>query len=77
MTSGGSTGRPKLIARTTAALSENVRPNAVLLRLPSDGCVLVTGPLSHTASFGPAAVGMLLGNHVVLMSRFDRPRRCA
>jgi len=71
ITSGGSTGRPKLIARTVAALFENVRPSAVLLRLPSEGCVLATGPMSHTASFGAAVAGMLLGNHVVLMSRFD------
>jgi bile acid-coenzyme A ligase len=71
ITSGGSTGRPKLIARTAPALFENVRPSALLLRLPSDGCVLVPGPLSHTMSFGVTATGMLLGNHVVLMSRFD------
>jgi bile acid-coenzyme A ligase len=42
-----------------------------LVRLRPDGCVLVTGPISHNAPFVVTAAGMLLGNHVVLMSRFD------
>jgi bile acid-coenzyme A ligase len=72
MTSGGSTGRPKLIAATAPALFETVgAPAAALARLPSDGCVLVTGPLSHNGPFMVTAAGMLLGNHVVLMPRFD------
>jgi bile acid-coenzyme A ligase len=71
ITSGGSTGRPKLIAATAPALVENVGGLGAVVRLRSDGCVLVTGPLSHNAPFVVAAAGMLLGNHVVLMSRFD------
>ena len=31
----------------------------------------MTGPLSHNAPFVATAAGMLLGNHGVLMSRFD------
>jgi bile acid-coenzyme A ligase len=36
-----------------------------------DGCIIVTGPISHNAPFVSAAVGALLGNHVVVMPRFD------
>ena len=71
LTSGGSTGRPKLIAATAPALFETVSGLGALVRLRSDGCVLVTGPISHSAPFVVATVGMLLGNHVVVMSRFD------
>jgi bile acid-coenzyme A ligase len=71
LTSGGSTGRPKLIAATAPALFENVSGLGALTRMRSDGCVLVTGPISHNAPFVVATVGMLLGNHVVVMSRFD------
>ena len=71
LTSGGSTGRPKLIAATAPALFENVSGLGALTRMRSNGCVLVTGPISHNAPFVVATVGMLLGNHVVVMSRFD------
>jgi bile acid-coenzyme A ligase len=71
VTSGGSTGRPKLIAATAPALFENVGGLGTLVRLRPGGCVLVTGPISHNAPFVMTAAGMLLGNHVVLMSRFD------
>jgi bile acid-coenzyme A ligase len=71
VTSGGSTGRPKLIAATTPALVEAVGGLGALARLRSDGCVLVTGPIAHNAPFVVTAAGMLLGNHVVLMPRFD------
>jgi len=70
MASGGSTGRPKLIAATQPALFEYVGAAAGLVCLRPDGCVLVTGPLAHNGPFVVAAVAMLLGNHVVLMPRF-------
>jgi bile acid-coenzyme A ligase len=71
VTSGGSTGRPKLIVATQAAEFENVAGFGTLLRFPSDGVVLDTGPLSHNAPFLVATFGLLFGNHVVLMPRFD------
>jgi bile acid-coenzyme A ligase len=71
VTSGGSTGRPKLIMATQPALVENVAGFCELLRLPTDGSVLVTGPMSHNAPFIVAILGLLKGNHVVLMPRFD------
>jgi len=70
--SGGSTGRPKLIVAESPALVEvAAAPFAALLHFPSDGSVLVTGPLSHNAPFVVTIVGLLLGNHVVVMPRFD------
>ncbi len=71
VTSGGSTGRPKLIATTSPALVENVGGLGGLLRMRPDGCVLVTGPISHNAPYVVTATGILLGNHVVVMPRFD------
>ncbi len=71
VTSGGSTGRPKLIAATAPAVVENVGGLGGLIHMRPDGCVLVTGPISHNAPFVVTATGLLLGNHVVLMSRFD------
>ena len=71
LTSGGSTGRPKLIMALQPTLVENVIGFAELLRIPTDGCVLVTGPMSHNAPFVVAIVGLLKGNHVVVMPRFD------
>ena len=71
VTSGGSTGRPKLIAAAAPALFELVAGLGGLLRMRPDGCVLITGPVSHNAPFVMTAVGMLLGNHMVVMPRFD------
>ena len=71
VTSGGSTGRPKLIAATAPAVIENVGGLGALVHMRPGGCVLVTGPISHNAPFVVTATGMLLGNHVVLMPRFD------
>jgi bile acid-coenzyme A ligase len=50
---------------------ENVAGFGTLLRFPRDGSVLVTGPFSHNAPFVVATVGLLFGNHVVVMERFD------
>jgi bile acid-coenzyme A ligase len=71
VTSGGSTGRPKLIAATQPALFEMLGGFGALLGMRSDACVLVTGPISHNAPFVVTAAAMLLGNHLVLMRRFD------
>ncbi|HJZ10410.1 MAG TPA: AMP-binding protein, partial [Trebonia sp.] len=71
MTSGGSTGRPKLIGATQPALSELVGPAGALVHLRRDGCVLMTGPLAHNGPFVVTTCAMLLGNHVVLMPRFN------
>jgi bile acid-coenzyme A ligase len=71
MTSGGSTGRPKLIAAADPAVAERVAAAAPLVCLRPDGCVLMTGPLAHNAPFVVTTIGILIGNHIVLMPRFD------
>ena len=71
VTSGGSTGRPKLIVATSPADADAVGPLGILLRLRPDGATLVTGPMSHNAPFVAMIAGLLLGNHVVVMPRFD------
>jgi len=71
VTSGGSTGRPKLIETTSPALVESVGGLGALIHMRADGCVLVTGPISHNAPFVVTATGLLTGNHVVVMPRFE------
>ncbi len=66
--SGGSTGRPKLIMLRVPALFDPDSPATVLT---PKGCVLVPGPLYHAASFGALTQGLLSGQKVVMMCRFD------
>jgi len=70
-TSGGSTGRPKLIVATQPATWEAIGGFATLLRIPQNGVHLVTGPLYHNGPFMTSALALLQGNHVVVMPRFD------
>ena len=70
-TSGGSTGRPKLIVANQAGTWESIEGFATLLRIPSDGVHLVTGPLYHNAPFTFSLLALLKGNHLVVMPRFD------
>jgi len=70
--SGGSTGRPKLILVRAPALHDPAAPAALLA---PKGCVLVPGPLHHTAPFGSLTQALLSGETTVLMRRFD-PSRC-
>jgi bile acid-coenzyme A ligase len=70
-TSGGSTGRPKLIVSTQPALVESVEPFARLLGMSDGDTVLITGPLYHNAPFLLSTCALVLGGHVVLMPHFD------
>ncbi|WP_206474078.1 AMP-binding protein [Dietzia sp. KRD202] len=70
-TSGGSTGRPKLIVSTDPATAESVLPLAQLVGMREHDTVLITGPLCHNAPFTLAICGLALGGHVVVMPRFD------
>jgi bile acid-coenzyme A ligase len=70
-TSGGSTGRPKLIVATQRAAWESVEGFANLLRIPPAGVQLVTGPLYHNGPFLTSLLALLRGNHLVIMERFD------
>ena len=68
-TSGGSTGRPKLIVSGDPAVIDEEAP--IPLLLGTDGCIVMPGPLYHN---GPAVWSwwsLLHGNSVALLPRFD------
>jgi bile acid-coenzyme A ligase len=68
MTSGGSTGRPKLIVDLTPALAE---PTIAENFMQPRGCALAPGPLHHAGPFIVAWQCILSGGTLVLMERFD------
>ncbi|MGW5642027.1 AMP-binding protein [Saccharopolyspora sp. NPDC003752] len=70
-TSGGSTGRPKVIVAGRPALVEDVEPSADSFGIEPGGVALVPSPVSHNAPNMSVAMGLLRGNHVILMRRFD------
>jgi bile acid-coenzyme A ligase len=72
MTSGGSTGRPKLIVDLTPALVDpTVAENGMQLR----GTTLVPGPLYHAGPFIVSWQCLLSGGTLILMTRFE-PEEC-
>jgi bile acid-coenzyme A ligase len=71
VTSGGSTGRPKLIVASSPADADAISALGMLLHVRPDASTLVTGPMTHNAPFVLMTAGLLLGNHVVAMRRFD------
>lgn len=73
-TSGGSTGRPKIIIAGGRGTYEDVTRRAPSLRIDPDGVLLVTGPLYHNAPCMFSLMALLLHNHVILMGRFDAAR---
>jgi bile acid-coenzyme A ligase len=70
-TSGGSTGRPKVIVSHSPAMVGTLMPLAALTRIPVDGAAVIPGPLHHNAPFLFATAALLRGSHVVLRPRFD------
>jgi bile acid-coenzyme A ligase len=70
MPSGGSTGRSKLIEATVDSCLDPA-PSAMLFGTQSSEVQLVVGPLTHNTPITTSVTGLLLGQHVVLMSRFD------
>ncbi|MCU1600089.1 MAG: o-succinylbenzoate--CoA ligase [Frankiales bacterium] len=73
-TSGGSTGRPKVILSTSAAVAEPLMALGRLLRIADEDVLLTPAPLHHNGPFLSASLAMLLGGHVVVMDRFDPQR---
>ncbi|KAA0102243.1 AMP-dependent synthetase [Mycolicibacterium sp. P1-18] len=69
MTSGGSTGRPKLIE----AGGDSRLPAAIgyPLGMEHGDVNLMSVPLHHNTGFTTAAAGLLLGHHLVVMPRFE------
>lgn len=70
-TSGGSTGRPKLILAGTPAVAAKESPEVGGFRIKRDGVVLIPAPLYHNAPFGMLTAATACGCHVVLTPRFD------
>ncbi len=68
-TSGGSTGRPKLIVSGDPALYDTEAELRLGLQL--DGAMMMPGPLYHNGPGVWACQALLAGNHVVLLQRFD------
>jgi bile acid-coenzyme A ligase len=71
-TSGGSTGRPKLIlAGDPAQLDPEAAHLAAALGLPEGGTLVMPGPLYHNGPLIWTWATLLSGGHVVLFERFD------
>lgn len=71
-TSGGSTGRPKLIV---AAQSAEIGTHfGQRMRIRPDQVQLVCGPLYHSSPFAWATLGLALGHHLIVQPRFDAKR---
>lgn len=69
--SGGSSGRPKIIVDTMPAFIDSAAPPYAGIGLPAEGAMLNPGPLYHNMPFLFTSLGLMVGSHVVGMSRFD------
>ncbi|WP_328397076.1 AMP-binding protein [Nocardia sp. NBC_00416] len=69
-TSGGSTGTPKLIVSGTSGAFD-IAAAASVFEMRPDQVQLVPGPLYHNAPFSWSMLGSHLGQHIVVMPRFD------
>lgn len=67
-TSGGSTGRPKVIVDGRPA---GFPADTEFIAIPGDSLVLVPGPLYHNAPFSAAVFALWRGCCVTTMERFD------
>ena len=74
MTSGGSTGRPKIILDTLPA---QVDPEVPQNRMKAGGTLLAPGPLYHAGPFITSWQALLSGGRVIVMERFDAERALA
>lgn len=68
MTSGGSTGRPKLIVSHIPAAWD---PEVEYLHFSLGGSMLVPGPVYHNGVFMWSMIGLFKGNSVTITTRFD------
>ncbi len=68
MTSGGSTGRPKLIVSKSPGAYDT---DTVTLEIQNGGVMLVPGPLYHNGPFLWAMVALFKGCTVGITTRFD------
>ena len=70
-TSGGSTGRPKLILSGQPGETAKATPEVGGWRLKPSSIALLPAPLYHNAGFGMMMSAFSVGCHMVLMPRFD------
>ena len=70
-TSGGSTGRPKIIMAGGVGTVEVITARAPALRIDPGSVFLVTAPLYHNAPFMFSLVALVNAGHVVVLERFD------
>lgn len=68
-TSGGSTGRPKLIVSGDPSVIDPEQPSPLLFQ--QDGVFVLPGPLYHNGPIVWSCGALLYGNHVVVLPRFD------
>ncbi len=69
-TSGGSTGRPKII-RAGSGAEGSPAINQILFRFTPEDVQLVVAPLYHNSSLAMSVGGLLLGQRIVVMNKFD------
>jgi len=67
-TSGGSTGRPKIIVSAEPGVFD---PEEAPFGMDVDKAQLVPGPLYHNAPFSFSCRALMCGNHIIIMTRFD------
>ena len=70
-TSGGSTGRPKLILSGQPGVTLRETPEIGGWRMKPDSIAVLPAPLYHNAGFGMMMSSTTVGCHLVLMPRFD------
>jgi bile acid-coenzyme A ligase len=70
-TSGGSTGRPKLIVSGAQSIIDGMLLVAQCYQMLPGRTHLVTGPLYHNGPFSAAFGSLFTGGTVVVMTRFD------
>src|SRR5829696_1804101 len=68
-TSGGSTGRPKLIVSGDPGLVDLDGTPPLLFQ--RDGCLVMPGPLYHNGPIVWSCQALMWGGHVVVLPRFD------
>lgn len=74
-TSGGSTGRPKLIVSGDPGSIDPDIPSPLLIS--GTGCTLVPGPLYHNGPILWSCMALMYGDHVVVLPRFDAEQTIA
>ncbi len=70
-TSGGSTGRPKLILAGAPGVVMRAGPAVGGYNLNSESIMVMPGPMYHNGPFTCSVTGLNLGAHLILLTRFD------